>query len=376
MYELNDGRSLAKETTSEDHVLESSKSFAVPIGISSPDGPPPNPSEGSPQVAQLMSLQLAANNRSEVSAHKDRVESINGQISGGQSDGPRTFSPPGVQLEASAVGNKEVSQRKRREGNEQVMQLMGVQIEPEPSKTEVKIKKVHFGGRPTHTFTNDGKGSMGDHTTAFGVLEDIFRLGLEGKGAQGALVFCIQQWNAVRNEEINIGLTPSYLKKAKQRREIIVEDLKSLKGSMSIGSIGDENVIVKLQKVIGDILYVWELSHLAKINTKKHHPDDGGQTEGEAPELKLLRGLERKLKKDGTSLSGEINKAPDAIMGLFDFGAVKRALNDPPGDWPEIMSGFPKDGQVEDLYKQLSKRHLKAISLAYPKTFEMVKSGL
>lgn len=385
--------------------LEANKTrLTSPLPPDSPDGTSQAAANNSSQVRQLSSMQQMANQSPAVIMQRQRQKSINASLPGQNSKGGRrSFAPPSIELIASSAPSSTAStvQRKPKPG-QKVMQLISVMIEPrmlaspphsvpenpptsavndgaatesmdlDPSpQTRMVIDVIRVKGRPMNAYGD----TPGDHSTAFGAHLDGFENALQGANLDNAYEYCKDEFQEISGLGMNDEIINNRKDEYRGYERSIPINQATIEALLAeeINSDMDQQIALLLQGMIGNLLSMRDLTKLNSFNTKAAIDGKTGSGKGEAHRLGFMRFQESNLKgKDKFNSPEEKEQAINAILDLFDAGAIRISIAQPRLFWPKFLGGVSRDISILDLIDQLWERHSRSISRAYPSVWHLL----
>ena len=242
------------------------------------------------------------------------------------------------------------------------------------------IKEILIECRPDNLFGP----SAGDHTTAFGVYAQGFRVGLKGATLEKAVEKALEMFGNIGAQEA--GRKPSksesnYDKIHRERREETLPRVQaSLKRAVAIlkdpiSIKRDRLLIPVVQNAIAGLMELQELTPLAAVNTRAINASEAGKGKGESHRINYLQYIEDILKKNEVLNLSEQVECVNAAMDLFDFDSVTKALMEKPERYPEVFSGS-QGFNAKMLRDALAQRHKAAITQTFEKVGALVYGKL
>lgn len=224
-----------------------------------------------------------------------------------------------------------------------------------------RVEKLNVVGRPDSPF----KGTMGDHTTPFGVVLESVRIRVEGQTFSDAVAKLGELFESTKNlpgQALVEQLPNTEKNNHKDRLKTAMNHVGEIREEIN-SAAGQTMRWTLLQQLVDAYLHYRELLPLSVINVKEVNPVLAGKGKGEAKALKLLREHTQNRKKlEPPELRNE-------ITAMFDRHAVAlQAVERNPDTAAKMLPGsqWQEGSTVEERVMPLIDQHLTTITTAFP----------
>lgn len=258
------------------------------------------------------------------------------------------------------VESKEVDQTEKKEKKQ-------ARNKVKYDEDNILIADIHIIGRPKQLFS----GSMGDHTTAFGVHVAGIKLGLKGMNARGAKKYMHTLYEKAK-------ALPGYAMKRGDKKLAVAQ--KALEDSLSSMRRNPKNLsekgkqavrMFRLQTCIEDYLEFRETIPLSAINVAAKSKVAAGKGKGEAVHIQTLSDWEE------YDRSPSLLDLTKAVLGTFDPDAAAMTIIEKDSKLlPAMAPGFKKGMETQEAVDLFVASHLQSLEMSFPKTFQNAKDDV